>query len=250
VANFFNINNPDIILGVVAEIKFFANLKESEKKMAIEKLVQASSPSQQFFFMVVLSVLMATFGILQNSAPVIIGSMLIAPVLYPVLGLSMGLVMSDSPLVSRSLLTLLKSFVYALLASFIASILFSSAPSIIEISIDFIKPSLSSAAVAVVAGLAASFSLAKEEISETLPGVAISVSLVPPLAAIGVGISILNLSIIINAFLLFMVNVIGIVFASMLIFSLMDFYKTKHVVAEEIKKDKVEIEKDAIVESE
>jgi uncharacterized hydrophobic protein (TIGR00271 family) len=231
-------------------IKFFANLKESEKKMAVEKLVQASSPSQQFFFMVVLSVLMATFGILQNNAPVIIGSMLIAPMLYPILGLSMGFVMSDSKLVYRSIKTVGKSFVYALFASFVASILFSAVPAVAEISTDFIKPSLAGAAVAVVAGLAGSFSLAKEEISETLPGVAISVSLVPPLAAVGVGISTLNIAIITSAILLFLINVVGIIFASMLMFSLMDFYSTRAVANQEIKKDKVEIEKDSIVAKE
>ena len=83
-----------------------------------------------------------------------------------------------------------------------------------------------------------------------LPGVAISVSLVPPLAAIGVGISAASLSIMTNALLLFIINVIGIVFASMLMFSLMNFHGTRNVVAKEIKKDKVEIEKDKFVESE
>lgn len=232
------------------ELKFFANLKNDDKTNAIEKLVKNTSPSQQFFLMVVLSVLMATFGLLQNNPAVIIGSMLLAPVLYPILGLSMGLVMSDSSLLSRSLNTLSKSFLYALVASFVASVLFSSVPSSINIAVDFIKPSLISASIAVIAGLAASFSLVKPDMSETLPGVAISVSLVPPLSAIGIGLSVGNWTVVTSSFLLFIINVLGIVFASMLVFSLMNFYVNRKVVAAEIKKDDILLEEEKIVETE
>jgi len=232
------------------ELRFFSNLKKDDKINAVEKLVKNSSPSQQFFLMVILSVLMASLGIIQNNTAVIIGSMLIAPVLYPVLGISMGLVMSGPDLVSRSLMTLIKSIGLAVVASFLASIFFLSIPFNVYISIDFIEPSLISAAIAVIAGLAASFSLVKPEMSETLPGVAISVSLVPPLAAIGVGLSNGSWSIVLSSFLLFVVNVFGIIFASMLVFSLMNFYVNRRVVATEIKKEDRIIETDKIIEAE
>jgi len=232
------------------ELKFFANIKRVEKAVAIEKLVKDSSPSQQFFFMVLLSVLMATFGVLQNNVATIIGSMMIAPVLYPVLGIAMGLIMSDSSLLSRSLVTVFKSFLLAVGTSLIASILFSSFPADIHISTDFIKPSLISVAVAIVAGLAASLSLVKKEMSETLPGVAISVSLVPPLAVIGVGLSGGSFEIVTSAFLLFVINVLGIIFASMLTFSLMNFYVERRAVHNEIIKDDRELEHEKIIERE
>ncbi|HCC22362.1 TPA: hypothetical protein DEP86_03075 [Candidatus Uhrbacteria bacterium] len=54
--------------------------------------------------MITLSVIMATFGLLVGSASIIIGSMLIAPLLSPILGFSMGIVMADRALISRSFL--------------------------------------------------------------------------------------------------------------------------------------------------
>lgn len=90
-------------------ITLFTELTEKEKAQAIEDLIYNASPRQDFFLMVVLSVLMATFGLLLNSPAVIIGSMLVAPILFPILGLSMGIVMVDSQLIGRSIGTLLKS---------------------------------------------------------------------------------------------------------------------------------------------
>jgi len=74
--------------------------------------------------MTLLSVLMATFGLLLNNVAVIIGSMLIAPILYPILGVSLGITMSDSSLISRSSLTLIKSSVVGVFASFVATLFF------------------------------------------------------------------------------------------------------------------------------
>lgn len=232
------------------EIKFFENLKDADKTQAIEKLIKNSSPSQQFFLMIVLSILMATFGLLEGNVAVIIGSMLIAPVLYPILGLSMGLVMSDGSLVGRSFKTLGYSIIFGLIASIFVTIFFSSGnPFTLEI-INFARPSLVSVAVAIIAGLAASFALVKSDMSETLPGVAISVALVPPLSVVGIGIAKANWGLISSAAVLFIVNVVGIIFASMLIFSMMNFYVKRKVAKEEIKKGDKVIDKEKIVERE
>ena len=90
-------------------VTLVTDLTEKDKAKAIEDLIYNSSPRQDFFLMVVLSVLMATFGLLLNSPTIIIGSMLVAPILFPIMGLSMGIVMVDSKLISRSIRTILKS---------------------------------------------------------------------------------------------------------------------------------------------
>ena len=83
----------------------FNNLTENDKSVAVEHLIKSSTPSQDFFLMIILSVLTATFGLLLNNVAVIIGSMLIAPMLYPFLSLSLGVTMSDAGLISRSFYT-------------------------------------------------------------------------------------------------------------------------------------------------
>ena len=102
--------------------------------------------------------------------------------------------------------------------------------------------SLSYAAISIIAGLAASFALINPKLNESLPGIAISVALIPPLAVIGIGVAYLNWYVISNALILFLINIGGIIFASMLVFTLMNFYVRRKVAQVSIAKDEQEIE--------
>ena len=211
----------------------FHKVPEGDKKEAVEKLIEYSYPNADFYLMVVLSVAMATLGLLLDNSSVVIGSMLIAPVLYPVLSTSMGIVMNNGVVLNKSGLTLVKAVVVALITSFITTILFGDLSDVMSSQeiISRTGPSLLHAGVATVAGFAASFALIKPKLSEILPGIAISVALVPPLAVTGIGIAIFNPTLIKGSFLLFLVNAVGIIFMSMLVFSLMNLY-TKRGTAE------------------
>ena len=90
-------------------LTLFNDITEKDKAKAIENLIFNSSPRQEFFLMVVLAVSMATFGLLLNSNAIIIGSMLVAPILFPILGLSLGIVMVDGKSIRRSGATLFNS---------------------------------------------------------------------------------------------------------------------------------------------
>ncbi|MDE1970232.1 MAG: DUF389 domain-containing protein [Patescibacteria group bacterium] len=162
---------------------------------------------------------MATLGLLANSATVIVRSMLIAPILYPILSFAMGIVMSDPALISKSFTTLLKAVIVSIGVAAGITLLFSSqfGGTTVE-SVNRTAPSLLYATIGVVAGFAAAFALVKPQLSETLPGVAISIALVPPLAVVGIGLAELNTTMMFGALLLFLVNTIGIIFASTIIF--------------------------------
>jgi uncharacterized hydrophobic protein (TIGR00271 family) len=222
----------------------FNHLTEKDKSTAIEKLISDSTPDQAFFLMVILSVLMATFGLLIDSAAVIIGSMLIAPILSPILSLSLGVVMADPKLISRSFYTIVKSLAYGISGAAIVTLLFNSNYVTTSEIIARTEPSLIYAAIAVIAGLAASFALVMPKISASLPGVAISVALIPPIAVTGIGIARFDWHIISNSFMLFAMNAAGIVFASMVVFSLMNLYVKKSVVKSAVKKEDEIIKKD------
>jgi len=215
----------------------FNRLTENDKATAIKKLISDSTPDQDFFLMVILSVLMATFGLLINSVAVIIGSMLIAPILYPILGLSLGVVIADYKLISRSFYTVLKSLAFGIAGAAAVTLLFNSNYENTAEILARTEPSMIYFAIAVIAGLAASFALVMPEISSSLPGVAISVALIPPIAVTGIGVARFNWHIISNSFLLFAINAAGIVFASMVIFSLMNLYVKRQVVASAVKKE-------------
>jgi uncharacterized hydrophobic protein (TIGR00271 family) len=226
-------------------VTVFTNFTEKDKVSAVDRLISGSTPSQDFFLMVVLSILTASFGLLTNSSAVIVGSMLIAPLLYPILSLSLGVIMSDYQVISRSFWTLLKSLLFGVTASFLASLVFSTQFSEITPEIaSRAQPSLISLVVAIIAGFAASFALVKPQLNETLPGIAISVSLIPPIAVTGIGIAEFNWNLISGSFLLFIVNAIGIVFASMITFSLMNFYSQKGEARKKIKTEERKIQSD------
>lgn len=226
-------------------IVIFSNLKEKDKTSAVERLIKGSTPSQDFFLMIILSVLTATFGLLQQNTAVIIGSMLIAPMLYPILSMALGITITDFKLISRSFYTLLKSMTFAIIFSALATFLFSSQHTITVADLISINDSnLSSVAVAVVAGLAAAFALVKPHLNETLPGTAISVTLIPPLASIGIGVAKFSPTLVSNALLLFIINAACIVFVSTIVFSLMNFHDKRAEARKDVKKEDTKLERE------
>jgi len=225
--------------------QLFNTISGKEKTEAVENLFAHSSPSNDFFLLVILSVLMATFGLLTDSSAVIVGSMLIAPMLYPILGLAMGITMSDFSLVSKSFKTLVKAAIIGIIISTVVALLFSSqTDSYTKEILERTKPSLISISIGAIAGLAAAFALVKPKLNETLPGVAISVALIPPLAVVGIGFATANMNVLLNALLLFFINAIGIVFAATIIFSLMNFSSAHKKAQEVVKEEEKKIEKE------
>ena len=219
------------------KLVIFNNLKESEKSSAVKNLISESTPSQDYFLMIILSFAMATFGIIIDSDPVIIGSMLIATMLYPILSLSLGIVISDTKLIMRSLVTIAKSVLFGVGGAVLISLFVYPGGDVLTStgSLARLDPSLAYVAIAFISGLAASFALTKPHLNDTLPGIAISVSLIPPLASSGIGIALLNWEIIRKSLMLFGINVIGIVFSGILVFSLMNFYIKKNIAQTAIK---------------
>ena len=221
---------------------FIAHLRtinDSDKTKAVDLLIRESTGDFDFYFFIVLSVLMATLGLIANSPAIVIGSMLLAPILFPILSISLSIIMSDGPLIARSIGTFLKASAAAVVAAATATLIFSPFAPITEEILLRTEPSLIYAGVAVIAGLAVAYALAQPALSVTLPGIAVSVALIPPLATIGIGLANLDIKIAAGAFTLYIVNVLGIIFSSMLIFALMNLY-AKRKIAEKVAKKEEE----------
>ena len=226
----------------------FKAIDDKDKAGVVRRLMEYSTPDFTFFYLVGLSVIMATLGLLEDSASIVIGSMLIAPILYPILGLALGLVMSNGEVMVRSTTTMVKAFGIGLGLAYLTAFLFGgdnldSIASNYEI-ISRIAPNLIHVAVAIVAGLAVSFALAQPEWSETLPGIAISVALIPPLGVLGIGLATLDSEIIAGSAVLLGMNVIGIVAAAMVSFSLMDLYQKQKIAESTIKREEAKMQEE------
>jgi len=224
-------------------IGIFENVENKQKENTIEALIASSSPRPDFFFMVILSITMASIGILLDSLIVLLGSMLIAPVLYPVLGIAMGVAVFDEKLLLRSAYTLCQSIVVALLFSVGIGILFNGSITELDIiTIIHTTPSMiMSLLVAIIAGCAASLSMIQPHMSESFPGVAVSVSLVPPLALAGIAASDLHIALVGDMILLFLINIVGIISASAFLFLSMKFSVKKKFTEKSVEADKEEV---------
>tara|TARA_B100001179_G_C18574842_1_gene396929 strand:+ start:181 stop:915 length:735 start_codon:yes stop_codon:yes gene_type:complete len=220
----------------------FRDINEDQKATAIDSLIKDSSPNPSFFFLIVMSVLMSTFGLLINSPSVIIGSMLIAPILSPILSIALGITVGDNLLLRRSGFTIIKSLFYSIGVSALTTWLLWGVVKGNELMsvynpeiLSRTEPSIVYLFIAIIAGLATAFARVKPELNDTLPGTAIAVALVPPIATVGIGVATLNLTIISGALSMFLLNAIGIVIAAMVMFSLMNIYSKKKVVETSIK---------------
>jgi len=226
----------------------FQSIEENDKAAVVRKLMENSTPDFDFFYITGLAVLMATFGLLADSPAIVIGSMLIAPVLYPILGVALGLVMSNQKVLTRSAITLAKSLGIGIGLSAVATILFAESSVATAEVMSRTEPSLLYFLVAVVAGAAVSFVMGQPEWGETLPGIAISVALIPPMAVVGIGIAAFDMQIIVGSLVLLTLNFAGIIFAAMVTFSLMNLYEKQHIAESTIRKadERVEKENEAV----
>jgi len=193
----------------------FNNITSSEKHQIINDLIENSSPRRDFFMMTALSALMATFGIILNNTPILIGAMLVAPLLYSILSLGLGVVILDKKLMLRSVITISKSFALCVALSAGVGLIFKEKAQNISNFFLFAKDiSTGYLMVAIISGLAGTLAIVKPNMNEALPGIAISVALVPPISALGIALSLLDPTMIQQSFDIFIINVIGILIAS------------------------------------
>jgi len=187
--------------------------------------------------MLALATIIATFGLLSNSAATIIGAMIIAPLMYPIMSLSFGILVDRRKLLFRSLVTLLTGVALVVMIAFASTELLGLRVAGSEI-LGRTHPSLLDLGVALAAGGASAFAYTRHSVSSALAGVAIAVALVPPLAVVGIGLaldrefstdqSFLDFSelvqysgvadISMGAFTLFLTNLSGIIIVASVVF--------------------------------
>ena len=201
--------------------------RERRAEVTIQ-LRDSSHPDFDFFLLVVLSSIIATSGLLTNSPAVIIGAMLVAPLMSPILGLGLASLTGDATFFRNAGIALVRgaavSIAIATILTFFNRLLpflsFQELPSEV---LARIRPTPIDLTIALAGGMAAAFALAMPSISAALPGVAIATALMPPLCTVGVGIAMGRWDVAGGAFLLFITNAVTIAFAAMLVFSAVGF---------------------------
>ncbi len=188
---------------------------DREDRVVLVERVQSSSHSNfDFFALMVLSTCIAAIGLIQNSAAVVIGAMLVAPLMTPLLGLGLALVQGNPVLARISVRSVGFGVVVALLVGLTVGFL---TPGFEEPTREMLGrggPSVLDLFVAFASGLAAAYASSRPGLLAALPGVAIAAALVPPIATSGLALSLGNLDLAFNALLLFVINMVTIVLAT------------------------------------
>ena len=170
----------------------------------------------RYWILLALSGIIATAGVATDSTATVIGAMIVAPLMTPILGTAFALVLADYRQVVRALLTV---FGGALLVVSIGFLFGMLQP--LELATEAnsqvsgrVHPRLVDLIAALATGSVGAFALVRSDVSDTLPGVAIAISLVPPLAVAGLTLEAGNLDLTLGALLLFLTNVVAIIFTA------------------------------------
>ncbi len=211
---------------VQGTLPFFTHASENRYKDLFADLRKQGKTESTYVTLMFLSTILATVGLFLNSASVVIGAMLLAPLMQPIVSTSMGVLRSDQSLLFSSMRTVLAGVLIALFSAASLALILPLENLTDEISAR-LSPSLLDLMVALVSGVAAAYAQNNEKIVGSLAGVSIAVALVPPLATAGIGLGWMNLDIFYQAFLLFITNFVGIIFAASLTFLVMGFSPIK-----------------------
>ena len=194
-------------------IPFFAYASEERFRDLFTSLRTDASITPAYLVLILLSTMLATLGLYLSSSSVVIGAMLLAPLMAPIVALAMALLRKDTKMARRSTGTIAVGIILALSASALISKIFPYKPITPEM-LARLNPSLLDLAVALFAGVAGAYTKSFKEILQSLAGVAIAVALVPPLAVAGIGLGRGDVFFFAQAFLLFSTNLIGITLAA------------------------------------
>ncbi|MBE0695804.1 MAG: DUF389 domain-containing protein, partial [Anaerolineaceae bacterium] len=203
-------------------------LSPESRKAVIDEVTPSASPGFDFFLLVVLSCSIATLGLITDSPAVIIGAMLVAPLMSPIIGIGLASITGNPILLRNSLSALLRGAILAVALATIMTLINNQLPffSIQELPKEVLartRPTPIDMVIALAGGVAAAYAMTQPNISAALPGVAIATALMPPLCTVGIGVALNRWDVAGGATLLFITNTVTIAFAAVLVFFLRGF---------------------------
>ncbi len=184
-----------------------------------ESLVKDSKLTQNYLVLIISSCLIATLGLLIDSAAVIIGAMIIAPLMLPLRGLSFAALEGDLKLLLSSFTSIATGTLLAVVSSCLVGLAIGL-PSFGNEFLSRTQPNLIDLLIAVVAGGISGYAKIRPAIGDAMPGTAISVALMPPLCVVGLAMSVGEWEAGRGAALLFLTNLIGINLACLIVYIL------------------------------
>ncbi|WP_327147269.1 TIGR00341 family protein [Nocardia sp. NBC_01329] len=172
-----------------------------------------------FWLMLVLSGVIAVSGVVGDSTATVIGAMIVAPLSVPILGIGLGITTGRARLVARSLLTVAAGAIVVVVLGISVAQVLPNPTDVLDNSqvLGRTSPRLVDLTAALATGLVGAIAVTRRDVGDVLPGVAIAISLVPPLAVVGVCLGSGAPTLALGAFVLFASNVIAMVITAALV---------------------------------
>ncbi|MFI5040532.1 MAG: DUF389 domain-containing protein [Acidimicrobiales bacterium] len=180
----------------------------------------------RFWVLLLLAAVIASAGVVSDSTATVIGAMIVAPLMTPILGTMLAVVLADRANLGRSILLVMSGAIAVigigwLLGQVVSYPIVAATNSQVAARI---SPRLMDMVAALATGAVGSVALARPDISDTLPGVAIAISLVPPLAVVGLTLESGKIDQALGALLLFVTNVTAILASGIVVMALYRVY--------------------------
>ena len=206
--------------------RILPTLSVKDRSEVLAKMADDARADVDFYTLISVSSAIAILGLMLDSSAVIIGAMLVAPLMSPILSLAQGIVQGNPHLIQRAGASTFKGTVVSIGVSTAVTLLLPGAYPTREI-LARVNPNLLDLGVALAAGAAAAYAVSRKSVAAALPGVAISVALVPPLCVVGYGLGISQFDIAGGALLLYLTNLGGIVLIGVVVFLMVGFRPTR-----------------------
>jgi uncharacterized hydrophobic protein (TIGR00271 family) len=199
----------------------FSNQKVDYPEVRVS--IEANAlPSKMYFVMNMLSAIIASYGLVTNSAAVVIGAMLVAMMLGPITGVALAIIDYRMPLLRKSLFTVAAGVSLVILVGFIVGYLHKDQPLTAEI-LSRTQPTSMDLMIALAGGTAGAYAMVSPHLSVAVVGVAVATALVPPLAASGILFANGELKLGFGAALLALTNIIAIQFTNAMVLWFLGF---------------------------
>jgi uncharacterized hydrophobic protein (TIGR00271 family) len=182
----------------------------------------------RYWLLLLLAAVIATAGVVSDSTATVIGAMIVAPLMTPILGVVLAVVLMDMANLRRCLFLLVAGTASVVAVAWLIGLLVPypvTAATSTQVAAR-ITPRLVDLGAALATGAVGSVALARSDISDTLPGVAIAISLVPPLAVVGLTLESGSPHQALGAFLLFATNVAAILSSGIVVMALYHVSRT------------------------
>src|SRR5215203_6293528 len=176
----------------------------------------------RFWILITLASIIAAAGVAADSTATVIGAMIVAPLMTPILGTMLSVVLADRTNLIRSLLHVAGGAVVAIAIGWLVGVLVVNevvAETNSQVA-QRVHPKLIDLLAALATGVVGSVALVRRDISDTLPGVAIAISLVPPLSVVGFTLEAGKPDQSLGALLLFLTNVAAILASGTIVMAL------------------------------